>query len=62
MTKRPCPQYRDEGEVLDTLQNEYNEILHDEINEIITLEGENLMYIPLKFENVRSVANIFLGN
>ena len=36
-------QCRDEG---------YNGILDDEINEVITLEGEILMYIPLKFENI----------
>ena len=25
--------------------------INNEINEVILLEGENLMYIPLKFEN-----------
>ena len=36
-------QNRDEGEVLDALQNKNSDTLDDEINEVITLEGENLM-------------------
>ena len=53
---------RDEGEVLDALQNKNSDTLDDEMNETIKLEGENLMYISLKFENkVRTKALVDTG-
>ena len=36
--------------MIPTVSND-SDVTFQEINEIITLEGENLMYIPLKFDN-----------